>query len=59
MKENRELEQEGENVTKDEFLCLTVLARALLIWWYVITVLSIKLILRESDPIVHSHQKLC
>lgn len=58
MKENREMEQERENVTEDKFLCLTVLAQAPLIWCFAITALSIKQILRESDPFVHSHLKL-
>lgn len=58
MKENGEMEQEGENVIEDKFLCLTVLTQALLIRWYTITALSIKLILGESDPVVHSHLKL-
>lgn len=58
MKENGEMEQEGENVIEDKFLCLTILTQALLIRCYTITALSIKLILGESDPVVHSHLKL-
>lgn len=45
MKEKGEMEQEGENVIEDKFLCLNVLIQALLIRWYAITALSIKLIL--------------